>query len=117
MDGHVAGRPVAKRRRELGVGDEVDRVELVDISDAVDEVVEHGPLGERQEHLRGRVGERSQPRGVAGGEDEDVHSRADTSAERRDEIDTKSARSHRRTAIRWRRVAGGTLLPTRVGMW
>ena len=56
VNGHVRRRPVRESRSEPRVRDEVDPLDVVQIADPFEQVVEHRPLRERQEHLRDRVG-------------------------------------------------------------
>ena len=71
---HVARlRPLEERGRELAVRDHVDGIDLLDLTDAVEQVVDERPARQRQQRLRHRLRERIQPRAVAGREDQSLH--------------------------------------------
>ena len=91
----------------------VDLVDLAHLAHPVEQVVEHRPPREREQHLRDRVRQRPEPGRVPGGEDERLHRRAVPRRPAR--IGAKSALTRAPGPLRCRRVAGGTLLPTRWG--
>jgi hypothetical protein len=66
-------RPPVKVAGEARVGDDMELVDLLDGGDLVVEIVEHRPAGEGQKRLCDAVGERLQPGGIPGGEDDGLH--------------------------------------------
>ena len=66
-------RPFLKMPGELGVGDDVNAVNLGDGREVVEDVLDHRLARDGQERFGLREGERIEARGVAGGEDDDFH--------------------------------------------
>ncbi len=76
VDHHVLvlGPPLEVRRKPR-VRDEVDLV-CARLLDSVEDPIHHRPAADGQELLRNRVRERPETRGVAGGEDQGLHTSA-----------------------------------------
>ena len=67
--------PFLKMSGELGVGDDVNAVNLGDGHEIIEDMLDHRLARDRQERFGLREGERIKSRGVAGGEDDNFHSR------------------------------------------
>ena len=66
-------RPFLEMAGEFGVGHDVNPVNAADGREVVEDVLDHRLAGDGQQRLRLVQGERIQPGGIAGGEDDDFH--------------------------------------------